>query len=215
MSSSFTTAPSANALTPERLHARYAAKIGRHIYAVLGPDDEREDLVHDVLITIFRNIGSLRNPACLDRWVNQVTANTLRYTMRRRRLRRHAPWEDLPEREIPTVHTNLEATELASRVILLMNRLPSNDRALLTRYWFTPETACSIAAASGCSTITVRRRLLRARTRFLRLARQDPALWVQFQSARAWSRPRESVSLVCDAEDGTGGVEAVSTPSAA
>jgi DNA-directed RNA polymerase specialized sigma24 family protein len=91
------------ALTPERLHARYARKIRRHIGAVLGPDDEREDLVQEVLITIFRKVGTLRDPACLDGWVAQVTANTLKYVMRRRRVRRHASWEQVPDRQAPLV----------------------------------------------------------------------------------------------------------------
>jgi DNA-directed RNA polymerase specialized sigma24 family protein len=37
-------------LTPDRIHARYARKIRRHVGAVLGLDQEREDLVQEVLM---------------------------------------------------------------------------------------------------------------------------------------------------------------------
>jgi RNA polymerase sigma-70 factor (ECF subfamily) len=163
-------------LTPERLHARYAGRIARRVQTLLGHDDEREDLVQEVLITVLRNVGTLRNPDCMDGWVNQVTLNTLRAFMRQRRKRRHASWEGLLEHELPWFQADPDARELAGRVMALMNRLPHGDRALLESLWFSRATAESIAAQSGCSIITVRRRLFRARSRFTRLARKDPAL---------------------------------------
>lgn len=175
-------------LTPERLHARYATRIDRHVRAVLGHDHEREDLVQDVLITVFRKVGALRDPACLDRWVNQVTFNTLRYVMRQRRLRRHASWDGLTEQQVPSFQIDVDGRDLAGRVIEVMGRLPPSDRRLLTTYWFSPATAASIASETGCSIVTVRRRLLKARTRFERLARRDPALSRCLDDARVWSR---------------------------
>jgi RNA polymerase sigma-70 factor (ECF subfamily) len=164
------------ALTPEDLHARYARKIRNHIWAILGPDDEHEDIVQDVLVTILRKIDSLRDPACLDGWVAQITTNTMKYLMRRRRFRRHASLEALPEGHLPSCQPNPQAAELASRAIEVMHRLPAKERTLLSTYWFTPATAGSIAAKTGSSIITVRRRLSRARSRFEKLARRDPAL---------------------------------------
>jgi len=179
---------SATALTPERLHARYAPRIRRHIGAVLGHDNDREDLVQDVLITVLRKVDSLRDPACLDGWVAQVTANTLKYVLRQRRLRRHASWEELPAPQGPSFQIDLQARELAVRALRVIDSLPVSDRALLTAYWFSPATAETIAAESGCSTITVRRRILRARTRFEKLARRDPALARCIDDARVTSR---------------------------
>ncbi|HEX6278125.1 MAG TPA: sigma-70 family RNA polymerase sigma factor [Polyangiaceae bacterium] len=180
-----TTAP---ALTPERLHARFESKIRRHVYAVLGADHDRDDLVHEVLMTVFRKIDTLRNPECLDGWVAQVTSNTLKYAMRQRRLRRHASWEALSEPEAPSFHSDYVGHELAARAMRVMSSLPSSDRALLATYWFSTATAESIAEERGCSVITVRRRLLRARTRFEKLARRDPALAIRIERAREESR---------------------------
>lgn len=171
-----TLSTSANSLTPERLHERYAGKIRRHIGAVLGSDHERDDLVQDVLVTVLRRVDTLRDPACLDGWVAQVTANTLKYVMRQRRIRRHASFEALPDRQLPTFQSDVHARELASRALGVMERLPESERVLLTRYWFSPATAKSIAAETGCSVITVRRRLLRATNRFEKLARCDAEL---------------------------------------
>jgi RNA polymerase sigma-70 factor (ECF subfamily) len=188
------------ALTPERLHARYARKIRRHIGAVLGPDDEREDLVQEVLITIFRKVGTLRDPACLDGWVAQVTANTLKYVMRRRRVRRHASWEQVPDRQAPLVQTNLYAREIASRALRVLSRLPPSEHELLMAYWFSPATAESMAAEAGCSIITVRRRLFKAKARFEKLCRLDPELASCLDEARAWTRRSGPISESPDSE---------------
>jgi len=171
---------------PDIIHARYAARIRRRVNAVLGPGDERDDLVQEVLETAIRKVGTLREPACLDAWVAQVTTNTLKYFLRRRRLRRHASLEALAERDLPSCHGNPDAREIASRVIHVIKRLPDGDRVLLTRYWFSPATAECLAEESGCSSITLRRRLARARNRFEKLARQDPSLAPYFNAESSW-----------------------------
>jgi RNA polymerase sigma-70 factor, ECF subfamily len=162
--------------TPEALHRRYASRIDRQIRALLGPDDEREDLVQEVLIAVFHRIDTLRDPACIDGWVSQITINTLRHTMRRRRLRRHASWEALPEDQNPTCSVDVEGHQVALRALRVLERLPASDRALLATYWLSTSTLRSMAAEAGCSIITVRRRLSKAQARFERLARLDPAL---------------------------------------
>jgi RNA polymerase sigma-70 factor (ECF subfamily) len=163
-------------LRPEALYRLYASRIGRRVRAALGSDFDHEDIVHEVLITVFRRIGTLRDPLCLPAWIDQVTLNTVRYAVRQRRLRRHASWEDLPERQAGSFQPNLDARDLATRAIGVIERLPPNERALLLNYWFSSLSARELAKHSGCSVVTVSRRLHRARDRFERLARHDPAL---------------------------------------
>ena len=75
----------------------------------MGPDDEHEDMAQDVLITVLRKIGTVRDLAYIDAWVAQVTTNHLRLVMRQRRLRRQTfcTWSE--ERQDPSVQTNVEA----------------------------------------------------------------------------------------------------------
>jgi hypothetical protein len=44
-----------------------------------------------------------------------------------------------------------------------------------------------MAARAGCSVITVRRRLFRAKSRFAKLARRDPALASCIEDSRSWT----------------------------
>lgn len=165
---------------PELIHARCARRIGRHIARVMGTDNEHEDLVQEVLVTVLRKLDTLRDPSCFDGWVAQITANTLKITMRQRRLRRQALgtlWAHQGDGLVQTDHEARDAAERATRVI---ERMSANERALLVAQWFTPGSreaiAASIAEKSGCSIATAQRRLSRARARFEKLARRDPAL---------------------------------------
>jgi DNA-directed RNA polymerase specialized sigma24 family protein len=94
----------------------------------------------------------------------------------------------LPERQVPSFQTDLDGRDLASRTFQIIDRLPFSERALLTRYWFSPASLEAMAARAGCSTVTVRRRLHKARARFEKLARRDPALVSFIGSARLGSR---------------------------
>jgi RNA polymerase sigma-70 factor (ECF subfamily) len=162
--------------TPEHLHARYGTKIGRRIKAALGSDHEGEDLVQEVFITILSKLDTVRDPACLDGWVAQVTNNTVRHMIRQRRLRRQLLGEWLEGQGPALFHVNADALDVASRAIDAMYRLSANDRSLLSAHWFTPGTAETIARQSGCSVNTLRRRLTKARARFQKMARRSPAL---------------------------------------
>jgi RNA polymerase sigma-70 factor (ECF subfamily) len=147
----------------------------------MGTDDERDDLVQEVLIIILQRIGTLRDPACLDAWVFQITNNVLRYTLRQRGRRRQTFRVGFVEDESPLCHTDVEARDIASRVISVMERLSAKDRALLLSHWFSPGTLQTLADDSGCSVMTVRRRLNKARSRFERLLRRDRALGGHFE----------------------------------
>ena len=175
---------SARLPAPEHVHARCARKIRRHIARVMGVDDDCEDLVQEVLLTVLLKLDTLRDPACFDGWVAQITTNKLRGAMRHRSMRRQAIGMFLAHQGDDSVQTDLEARYAADRAMRLMGRLSPNERALLLAQWFTPGTraavAASIAASSGCSIGTVRRRLSRARARFENLAGRDPALAQRF-----------------------------------
>lgn len=173
-------------LTPE-LHARYRARIGRRVTAIFGSDHENEDFVQEVLITVLTKIDTVRNPACLDGWVHQVTMNVLRNVMRQRRCRRRVLGELSTALKDGAFPENHDAAVVASRAMGLTNRLSAKERRLLAAHWFSTQRKEVIAAELGCSPNTLRRRVTRARARFEKLARRDPAL-VPYLDGR---RPRD------------------------
>jgi RNA polymerase sigma-70 factor (ECF subfamily) len=179
--------PAIERMTPEGLHARYAGKIDRQVRRLITSEADREDVVQDVLMAIMRGFHALREPKAADAWVRRVTAIKVVNLIRQRRLQPEVSWETLDE--VPSsFRYSLGARELASRVVRLLERLPQKESSLLMAYWFTPVTAESLAGQIGCSTVTVRRRLFKARMRFERLARRDPDLAACIGEARRTSR---------------------------
>lgn len=176
------------ALSDLALHERYARRIERIITAMLGRDSEREDLVHEALIRVFTGITRVRDPACLDQWVTRVTLNTIRGTLRRRKRDRWTPLENVLAEDEPARASDIETHELAARTVRVIDRLPPRDRLLLERHWFTDHSMAEIAVTLGCSPVTVKRKLRRARARFERLVSSDRALAhhvVSFRARRA------------------------------
>jgi RNA polymerase sigma-70 factor (ECF subfamily) len=162
-------------MTPERLHARYADKIDRQVRRVLGSDADCEDLVQEVLMVVFQNFHTIREPKAADAWVRQVTATMTIDLVRSRSLRRQVSSESLPETALP-LWRHVEGPDVTFRIVRLLRQLPAKERSLLMSYWFTPSTAEALAREQGCSVATMRRRVFRARTRFQRLARHDMVL---------------------------------------
>ncbi len=162
-------------MTPERLHALYAEKIDRQIRYKLGSDVDREDLVQEVLMAVIRSFHTIREPKAADAWVRRVTTIKIVNLIRKRRAQPKASWEALSETEHPCWIPD-DTEDLASRTVRVLKLLPASESSLLTSYWFTPATTETLARDLGCSVVTVKRRLVRARTRFYRLALLDPEL---------------------------------------
>ena len=138
------------------LHARCARKIGRLIQRLLGTDDEVDDLIQEVLVTILTKIDTLRDPEVFDAWVVQVTKNKVRNIMRQRSYRRQklAAWR---ANQDPTFQADLDGRVIASRAMDTLERLSPSERALLVEHWFTPGKVDDLAASRGYSVPTLRR----------------------------------------------------------
>ncbi len=52
---------------------------------ILRDENDAEDIMHDVFITIFEKLADLREPAAYYKWANQVTANRCASFQRRKK----------------------------------------------------------------------------------------------------------------------------------
>jgi len=159
----------------EQLYARCARRVGRHVARALGADDDVDDLVQDVLITIFTKLGTLRDPALFDAWVACITTNKIRQAIRQRSRTRRVlgTWRAVQD---DTYRADFDGRVVASRAMTLLETLSPDERALLTAHWFAAGSADHIAARRGYSISTLQRRIRRAQARFEKLARRDASL---------------------------------------
>ena len=169
-------APSADeAAFPEELYEQLAPSVSKLLWTLLGPDSERDDLAHEIFLKILKRAHQLRDPANIQAWATRLVVNSVKNEFRRRKLRRWLSLDQDDERE-PSYHPDFEGREVLLRTYGILAKLPPRERLPLTLRLIGQQEAEQIAAASGCSTRTVKRRLQAARTRFLKLAAADPLL---------------------------------------
>lgn len=158
------------------VYARLAPVVRRVVFALLGPDQEREDLMHEIFIRVFLGVHRLRDPERLEPWAARVAINTVKNELRRRRLRRCASWDPVLEPDRLVAHSDFETRNVALHAARAIEQLPERERALLLRRWFQPTTTDSLASDADCSARTIKRRLQRAQNRFDRMVRRDASL---------------------------------------
>lgn len=163
------------------IYDKYSADVERILMRLLGPDPELADLLHDVFLTAFGSLGSLRDRGKLRSWLIGIAVFQTRKLIRRRKLRRMvesmSPFE-LPEQEacLPSV----EVTEALRATYAILSCLPTEERIAFALRCVDGMDLSSVAEVTGVSLATVKRRVGRAQCEFVALARKSEALsgWV-------------------------------------
>ncbi len=152
---------------------KHAPMVFRFLHRALGSQGEAEDLMQEVFLKVFSKVGGLRKREALRSFVFSVAIRTLKWELRRRRVRRlfrGSSFDEVPE---PSV----EATDMASlqavrRLYAVLDRLSAEERAAFVLRHVEQLTLEEIADALGVSLATVKRRLVRA-TRVVSQAMPD------------------------------------------
>lgn len=171
---------SGDAAALETLMERYATKVYRLAHAITRNAADAEEVVQDVFLNIFRNVGSFQGRAALGTWIYRVTTNA---ALNKRRGKRQevetsldewlppfkpdghrdgdrtfvlADWSRTPERE-------LLASEARTVLEQGIERLPDRYRAVLVLRDVEGLSSEETATALGESVAAVKSCLHRAR----------------------------------------------------
>lgn len=164
---------------PAALFDRY----GRHVEGVLinllGFDGEHEDLLHEIFAQALTCINKLQDDERLKAWLTSIAVHTARSCLRRRQrfrlfLRRAA------QQDLPVSVADAETRRAVGRVYRLLERMPTELRLAFALRFIQGMELTEVAAACDVSLATIKRRLAKARRRFMLAARGDSALasWV-------------------------------------
>lgn len=159
----------------EELYGAVAPVINKLLWALLGPDSERDDLAHEIFLRILQRAHQLRDRSRLQPWAARLTVNAVKNEFRRRKLRRWLSLDTDDERS-PSYHPDFEGREVLLRTYDVLEKLPPRERVALTLHLVGQQPIEEIALLTSCSGRTVKRRLRAGRVRFLRLAASDPLL---------------------------------------
>ena len=149
-----------------RAVARWAARLG-------GPHISVEDIVQEIFLVVSRRLPGFRGEAKLSTWLFTITDRTIRNWRRRERWRRFVSRlarhiEETTDTMQPTPVEEIERHQAAERFYRILDEMPHRHRNLLVLFEIEAQSADEIGQLMGLKAATVRVRLHRARTDFLK-----------------------------------------------
>lgn len=159
------------------LYDRHREHVQRVFVRLLGPDVDLRDLIQDVFVSAIDSMHRLEDPECLRAWLGGIAVHRARSEIRSRARRRWFPLfarEDLPEREAASSTPELDEAVRATYRVL--DELRADDRIVFALRFIDGKELTEVASLCGVSLATAKRRLGRARARFVSVARRYPAL---------------------------------------
>lgn len=153
---------------------RHAPMVFRVVERTLGPGADAEDLTQDVFLRAFAKLRGLRDRGALRSFIYSIALRTLKWELRRRRVRRIlrlSPTGQLPE--VPVRATDSEARQILTRFYLLLDQLGSSERTAFVLRHMEGLKLEEVAAQMGVSLATVKRLVCRASTSVSTLVEAD------------------------------------------
>lgn len=145
----------------------------KHVYylalKIVHNENDAEDIMQDVFITVFDKLPALKQPAAYPKWVSQITAHRCASFLRQKRA---VPGEeqdildilDLEEDENSPTPERLYDDEETRRLILeIVDNLPDAQRMCILYRYFNQFSIKEIADITETNEFTVKSRLALAR----------------------------------------------------
>jgi len=156
---------------------KHAPMVFRFLHRSLGPQGEVEDLTQEVFLRVFTKVRGLRDRGALRSFVFSVAVRTLKWELRRRRVRRIlqlSDFDELPELAVEAL--DAESRQALQRFYVILDQLSAEERAAFVLRHLEGMKLEEVSAALGVSLATVKRRIDRASGIVSRCADRDPSL---------------------------------------
>ena len=148
----------------------HQAQVRGHLYRLLGPDSEIDDLVQTIFARAFAALATFRASSTLSTWIYRITTNTthnlLRQRFRRNRVKAAFQWWS-SGRAGGLQHSHADVRDEALR---LLQHLAPDLREVFVFYHYEGLTLQEIAQILDKPLSTIGDRLTRARKRLHELA---------------------------------------------
>jgi RNA polymerase sigma-70 factor (ECF subfamily) len=161
----------------EAIWVRYAPLVHRVARGALGTAHEAEDVAQDCFVTLFSRLDSLAKPEALRSFIYSIAVRTIRWHLRRRRIRRWISLSDAVDGVEPLAPpTDHEARDLLRRFYRILDGLGTDDRMVFVLRHVEDMKLEDVATAMGLSLATVKRRLARSQRAIDSAIREAPDL---------------------------------------
>jgi RNA polymerase sigma-70 factor (ECF subfamily) len=145
---------------------RHLASVKRCIGAMVRNGSDVDDLVQEVLLKVWRHLGSFRSEASFRTWMTRVAVNEVLQSYRRQRQRPVCqPLEEFNVFVAPgdSPYQSLARAETTKKVRSVVEKLPEKYRSVVVLREFEQLTTREAARSLQSSVPAVKSRLVRAR----------------------------------------------------
>lgn len=143
----------------------------RLAWSILSNDADAADATQDALVSAWRQLPRLRDPAVFDGWLNRIVANAALMVRRHRVRLREVSVQPYPGKETPQpeprldLHARTQMDELVDNDAIgrAFDRLRPKDRMILVLHYVEERPVAEIARSLGIPVGTAKWRLHAAR----------------------------------------------------
>lgn len=152
----------------DRLYEQYQAQAYRTAVFLTGDRTEAQDVTQNTFVTVYQEIGKLREPSAFRSWFYRILANNAANSMKRRKREvlqgeQEISGEQADDKEdIPDMLVHREDSKRFWDCIAGMEE---KYRTVLVLYYYNDFSIEQIARITGCLQGTVKSRLYHARKR--------------------------------------------------
>jgi RNA polymerase sigma-70 factor (ECF subfamily) len=157
------TEPADDPLDFDSVFRRYSPYVAAVAHRLLGRDADVDDTVQEVFMVAVRGLSSVRDPLAVKSWLARIAVRTARRRLQMRRFRTFLGIDDPTTYEaLADEQASPEQRVLLQRVYRVLDSLPADQRIAWTLRHIEGEQLDAVAALSGCSLATAKRRIAAA-----------------------------------------------------
>jgi RNA polymerase sigma-70 factor, ECF subfamily len=156
---------------------KHSAMVFRFLQRALGASGGADDLTQEVFLQVFAKVRGLRDRHALRSFIFSVAIRTLKWELRRRRVRRvfqTSSFDRLPEPAVDAL--DAESRQAVRRLYAILDRLSVQERTAFVLRHIEHLTLDEVAEALSLSLATVKRRLSNATRIVSNEMDRDPSL---------------------------------------
>lgn len=154
-----------------KLYDRYFDYVTRQVGRMMGLQSEREDVVQDVFVAVYRSLGTYRGDSAFSTWLYRLTYNiTVTHLRRRPRTVELAAWR--PLRDSQSAWNQLEARDMIRVLYAALDSVPLEQREAFLLHEVEGMKLREVAELTGASINTVAARVRRTREKMQEVLEQ-------------------------------------------
>lgn len=160
-----------------RLFDREKRQVYATLFRVLGSNQQLDDLLQDVFLSVFRGLHTFRGESSLSTWIDRCTVRTAFAHIRSRRGHHHLELvvENVASSD-PSAERRTLAREATRRLYDTLDHLEPKHRLAFTLHAIDGRSIAEVAELMRSSVVATKARVWRARRYVEKRAKADPTL---------------------------------------